>query len=153
MIQIRRVMEDLMGFEGTVAHGDRHVVYDDATGKPAKGTGKLTIGYGRNLEERGISAREAEAMLRADVEHAAHYAQQLVSVGAWAAMGEVRREILTQMVFQLGFHGTRKFGRMLAAIERSDYATAAREMIDSNWYRQTTARAMTLAERMRTGRA
>lgn len=152
-MDLARLCEDIKREEGAVKLHGRHVVYDDATGKPAKGTGKLTIGYGRNLEERGISDREAEAMLRADVEHAAHYAQQLVSVGAWAAMGEIRREVLTQMVFQLGFHGTRKFGRMLAAIERGDYAAAAREMIDSNWYRQTTARAMTLAERMRTGRA
>lgn len=144
-------MDDLIGFEGTVAHGDRHIVYDDATGKPAKGIGKLTIGYGRNLEERGISDREAEAMLRADVEHAAHYAQQLVSVGAWAAMGEVRREVLTQMVFQLGFHGARKFGRMLAAIERGQYVEASMEMIDSAWYDQATRRVTTMAERMRSG--
>ena len=56
--------------------------------------------------------------------------------------------ILTEMVFQLGKNGVRKFKKMLRAITIKDYQEASVQMIDSKWARQTPERAKRLAKMM-----
>ena len=58
------------------------------------------------------------------------------------------QNIITEMVFQMGTAGVLKFRNMRAALEQRDYATAANEMLDSRWARQTPSRAEDLARRM-----
>ena len=148
-----RIFTDLFAFEAKVLKDGNEVVYDDRTGKAAHGVGILTVGYGRNLQGRGLTEEEARFLFKNDVEEAVIYAKRLLSVAAWEAMGDVRREVLVQMVFQMGFHGVRLFRRMLAALERNDYSTAAAEMVDSAWYRdpRTNERAHTLKSWMLAG--
>jgi lysozyme len=43
--------------------------------------------------------------------------------------------VLVNMRFNLGLSGLKKFKKMLAALSRKDFATAAEEMIDSKWHR------------------
>jgi len=45
---------------------------------------------------------------------------------------------MISMVYQLGFGGVGKFKKFLAAMAEGDYTTAAHEMLDSLWARQTT---------------
>jgi lysozyme len=52
---------------------------------------------------------------------------------------------LVQMCYQLGVDGVLGFKIMLAALERGDRETAAVCALDSDWYRQTPARAERLA--------
>ena len=111
--------------------------------------GKLTIGYGRNLEAIGITDDEAEGMLRSDITTAHKYAEMLVD--NWSLLSELRQEVLTEMVFQLGFKGTSRFKKMLEAIEANDFTTAGIEMLDSRWAKQTPGRARRLAENMTNG--
>lgn len=85
--------------------------------------GKLTIGYGRNLEDTGIT--EAEA-----------------------SIPEQRLYVLTDMIFNIGYTRVLGFKKMLAAIKRDDYKAAAKEMLDSNWARQVGNRATKLAALM-----
>ena len=62
--------------------------------------GKLTIGYGRNLDDAGISEEEAEAMLKADLSRAR---LKVTDAGfSRTNIGEARFEALCMMVFQLG---------------------------------------------------
>jgi len=58
--------------------------------------------------------------------------------------------IMIEMVFQLGEFGVSKFKKMIAAIERKEYAIASEEMLDSKWSSQTPRRAEELSLRMRT---
>lgn len=62
--------------------------------------------------------------------------------------GEVK-SVIIEMGYQLGLAGLKKFHNMVAALERRDYATAADEMLDSLWARQTPGRAHELADRIR----
>ena len=117
--------------------------------KPYRCTaGKLTIGYGRNLEDRGITIAEAEYLLQNDVEcfHA-----QLSKFPAFAKLNEARQAVLINMAFNLGVDGLRNFKMMWAAISLDNYQGAAVQMLQSKWAGQVGERAKRLAEIMRRG--
>lgn len=111
--------------------------------------GFLTIGYGLNLDA-GITTVEAEWLLAHRVRHV-----ECAVAGAlswWSRLDEVRRGVLVALAYQAGVEGLLKFRATLAAVERGDYDTAARQMLRSKWATQTPARAARTAEAMRTGR-
>lgn len=117
--------------------------------KPYRCTaGKLTIGYGRNLEDRGICPTEAEAMLRSDIEAVL---LQLADIDEYQKLNAARRAVLADMTFNLGFKGVLAFRRMWAALARGDHVGAATEMLDSKWAQQVGRRAQHLEQIMRTG--
>ena len=110
--------------------------------------GRLTIGYGHNLEN-GISPTVAALILQEDM----HTAQAAVQ-GAWKwwkNLDEVRQFVLVDMCFNMGLAKLCTFKKFLAAIQRGDFTTAAREMLESRWAGQVGHRARELAEMMRTG--
>lgn len=118
--------------------------------KPYNDTlGKLTVGYGRALYENPLTKEEAEYLLQNDVEKSINLASNLTP--AWHNLNAVRRAVLVNMVFQLGAGGVKRFRRMIAALENGDYETAADEMLDSRWYKQTPNRALELSKLMRSG--
>ncbi|MGH9501677.1 MAG: glycoside hydrolase family protein [Terriglobales bacterium] len=112
--------------------------------------GKLTIGVGRNLDDVGISRDEADYLLTNDIKLRAigMLAKQLPWTGALDAP---RLGVLANMTFNEGMGHLLEFRNMLAALERSDYETAAAEMKDSLWYRQVGTRAWRLVTQMQTG--
>lgn len=117
--------------------------------KPYKcSEGYLTIGYGRNLEARGITAQEANEMLLNDV---SEVEEALHRMGFLSDPSDVRRAVLINMAFQLGIGGLLKFEKMLSAYLDGYYELAAKEMLDSKWAGQTPNRAKELADQMRTG--
>ena len=59
------------------------------------------------------------------------------------------KEVVIEMVYQMGEGGVSKFKGMLSALKEARYTDASEEMIDSLWYRQTPNRASELAETMR----
>ena len=97
--------------------------------------GKWTIGYGRNLEARGISRDEAELMLDNDIKF---YTEQVEKSLPWAKtdLNEARKSVLVNMAFNMGMVGLLGFKKMLAAARRGDYVSAAAEMVMSDWYQQ-----------------
>ena len=56
----------------------------------------------------------------------------------WDDLNEVRRNVLLSMAYQMGVEGLAKFVKMRAAIERGDFAEAAREGLDSRWAKHDT---------------
>ena len=120
------------------------------SGRPYKDTlGFSTIGYGRNLDVRGISEAEAETMLENDICWANN---QLFSCYPWLkALDDPRKYVLISMVFNMGIGKFRDFDKMLSALKRTDFETASKEMLNSEWAKQTKSRAVKLAEIMRTG--
>ena len=96
--------------------------------------GKLTIGVGRNLSDVGISAVEAYDLLEHDIDRAV---LALSARYIWfGTLDPVRQAVLVNLCFNLGIGGLRKFVNTLAAVERGDYAAAARGLQASLWYRQ-----------------
>lgn len=111
--------------------------------------GKLTIGIGRNLEDKGISEKEADIMLENDIEY---FHMKLTQRLEWFyKLCECRQNVLVNMAFNLGVGGLLTFRNMLAFVELGDYDLAADEMLDSKWANQVSNRAIELANQMRTG--
>lgn len=118
--------------------------------KPKPDTvGKLTIGWGRNLDDKGISPEEAEMMLTNDINEST---QEVSAAWPWtAALNDARFAVLVGMHFNMGLAGLLTFEKMFAALRQDDYETAAREIIASKAYKQEPARITRWAEQMRTG--
>lgn len=112
--------------------------------------GKLTIGYGRNLTDRGITQAEAEHLLAGDIQIALDDAMAL-SGPVWHHFSPNRKAVLVDMSFNLGKARLKKFKRTWAALHRCDYDSAAREMLNSLWAHQVGQRALNLSEIMRNG--
>jgi lysozyme len=119
--------------------------------KPYRCTaGKLTIGVGRNLEDRGISAEESAMLLANDI---AAMERELQHALPWAAtLDEVRQRVLLDMAFNLGIVGLLAFKRTLATVAAGQYQQAATMMLDSKWARQVGQRAERLSRMMATGK-
>lgn len=66
-------------------------------------------------------------------------------------LNNTRQDVMISMVYQLGFGGIAKFKKFIAAMERKDYDTAAVEMLDSLWARQTPNRAKRQADMIKNG--
>ncbi len=118
--------------------------------KPYKCTaGKLTIGVGRNLEDNGISEKEAMLMLHNDL---MVVLADLNQFDWFLALDEIRQRVVIDMRFNLGPKGFREFKKMIKALKNKDYEKAAEEMINSKWYTQVNVRSKTLVKMMLTGR-
>lgn len=123
--------------------GFRKTVYLDSEGIE-------TIGVGRNLRDRGLSEDEINLLLRNDIETAILDAIDVLPC-SFHSLTDARQRVLVNMCFNLGRPRLRKFKKMLAAVEREDYETAAAEMLNSKWARQVGPRAVRLADMMRAG--
>jgi len=117
--------------------------------KPYKCTaGYLTIGVGRNIEERGLSDDEIDYLLTNDVNIVT---DELVKSFDWYAdLSPVRQRVVVDMVFNLGMPRFKQFKNMIAAIEAGDWMEASNQMMDSRWAKQVGFRASRLAEMMET---
>ena len=118
--------------------------------KPYRCTaGKLSIGYGRNLDDVGITKLEAEYLLMNDLQRSENDAKKLPG---FDNCSQVRRDVLIEMVFNIGLPRVLGFRKMLAALSNGDYAEAARQMLDSKWHKDVGNRADRLAWRMENDR-
>lgn len=110
--------------------------------------GKLTIGVGRNLDDRGISVDESRYLLSNDI---ANTLRDCDSLDYWDTLDPVRQLVVADMVFNLGLSRFLRFVKLNAALALHDYTLAAEEMKDSNWYNQVGRRAWKLREAMLSG--
>lgn len=111
--------------------------------------GALTIGYGHNLDARGISIEVAELLLKQDLEIAEKEVKNACIW--WPKLDDARFCVLVEMCFNLGISRLVGFKKMLSAVEAGDYKTAAQEMLASKWAVQVGRRAVELAKIMEKG--
>lgn len=69
----------------------------------------------------------------------------------YQGLDPVRQSAIQNMCFQLGILGVSKFKKMWAALARGDYSQAAKEGLDSNWFKQTPNRSRRVMTTLRTG--
>lgn len=112
--------------------------------------GKLTIGVGFNLEANAMCDAAIGAQMRHDIAKAQTQAAGVIGE-VWAEMDEVRRDVVTSMVFQMGAGGFAKFTDTIELIQQKKWAEAADAMLQSKWAKQTKKRAERLSQMMRTG--
>jgi lysozyme len=147
-VKHKRLRDRLIGHEGL-----RLVVYDDKTGEPLRPgmvvKGNPTIGFGRALNVNGISMAEAHYLLDNDITRATKDAQNF----SWFwELNDARQEVVIEMLFNLGLRDFVGFKRMIAAIQRKDYESAADEMTLSRWAKQVGDRDLVLCQMMRSGK-
>ncbi len=116
----------------------------------ADSVGKISIGWGRNLSDKGITKDEAEYLFANDLSEARIVvAQQL----PWSTdLDEARQAVLINMAFNMGINRLLSFHNTLALIKAGSYAHAAEEMRKSKWAAQVGERAERLARQMRSGK-
>jgi GH24 family phage-related lysozyme (muramidase) len=141
--------------------GRRQAVYTDTEAN-------RTVGVGFNLERAGARERieavganfddvlngeqtltdeQIDQLLQQDVEDAMDEARNLV--GNFDNLPEDAQRIVVDMVFNLGATGFEGFANTRQALEERDFATAADEMEDSQWYDQVGNRSEHHVETMR----
>ena len=128
--------------EGSVMEDGRHMPYEDSVGK-------MTIAFGRNLTDQGVSDSEAESMLWNDVQEAIKELED--NLPFFNDLSEPRRNALIDMRFNMGLTRFMGFKKMLDAFERKEYGTAAHEALDSKWAGQVGSRAQRDAKMIREG--
>ena len=110
---------------------------------------KTTIGYGRNLDDVGITEVEAEFLLKIDALQSITDVEDIFP--AFRGFTENRQISLINMMFNLGKTRFVKFVNMIDAVNVEDWDRAALEAKDSRWYDQVGARAVELVNLLMKG--
>ena len=138
-----RLLESVKKHEGY-----RNKVYLDTLGKRTVGVGHLCVEDfwedDKEYEEKFLMT-----ILEHDLSDAIKGANDLMAENGCMDMIEKAHELIIEMVFQLGKTGVSKFRNMWKALSALDYSTAAEQMLDSRWAKQTTNRANGMADIMR----
>lgn len=133
------MIEDLVA-QLKADEGFRPKVYRDTVGK-------ATIGWGRNLDDVGVSVGEAETLLWNDINITIHTLK--VELPWTSQLSDARFGVLCNMTFNMGLPTLLCFTKMLAAVKSGDYEEAAKQMESSKWASEVGARAHRLALQMR----
>jgi lysozyme len=116
---------------------------------------KLTVGIGHNLTDGGLPSEIVEALYEYDWKE--KWDALLIALPWVAFIGEPRQAALLNMAFNMGVGSWEKqtgllgFRKMLAAAETGDWATAAREALDSDYADDVGDRARRVAQQLETG--
>lgn len=114
--------------------------------------GKLTIGVGRNLDDRGITIEECQALLDNDINACTSAAETLLGAEFFGSLETARQLAIVNMIFQLGTVGFAKFSRTIDAIKRHAWTEAANNARASLWAKQTPERAARVIYMLETGK-
>ena len=116
--------------------------YKDILGKP-------TIGYGhliKNKERHLFFKKQTKESLNKVFEN--DFNTALISFQQHFNTSKTRpkktKELIIEMIFQIGVGGVLKFKKMIRQIEKNNKHLAALEMMDSLWYSQTPKRVESL---------
>ena len=137
-----RLLESVKKHEGY-----RNKVYLDTLGKRTVGVGHLCVEDfwedDKEYEEKFLMT-----ILEHDLSDAIKGANDLMAENGCMDINEKAHELIIEMVFQLGKTGVSKFRNMWKALSTLDYSTAAEQMLDSRWAKQTPNRAQAMSAEM-----
>ena len=107
--------------------------------------GKLTVGYGHNLEDEEMPEEVAATLLIWKIGKCLRECERF---DWFAGLSGTRKEVIINMVFNMGYAGVSEFRNMIAAIYAKDWPDAGFEMLDSKWHSDVGERAERLARIM-----
>lgn len=110
---------------------------------PIHGWEVPTFGYGFTH----ISERHARKMLEEIVNNIEHRLK--IKIRHFYDMPWQVRAVLIEMAYQIGVEGLLKFENTIKFLQAGDFESAADEMLDSVWAKQTPARAQHLSDIVR----
>ena len=125
--------------------GRRETIYRDSLGY-------LTIGIGRLLDPRkGGRLRPKEVDFLFDNDYDEKEEQCARMFPGWAKLNPPRQAAIVNMCFQMGITGVLQFKKMVQAMVDEHWADARHHALDSEWAKQTPARARRVAYQIETG--
>jgi len=143
-MNIEQLKETLKVDEGVV-----YEIYNDHLGYATFGIGHLVL---EGEPEHGLSVgtpvsedRVNECFVK-DLQSVVEDCKKLHD--AWDGYPEEAKQIIANMMFNMGLTRLSKFNKHNAALQSGDWKEAAVEGRDSRWYKQVTNRAERLMERL-----
>lgn len=106
--------------------------------------GKVTIGVGLNLTDRGLSVDEINLLFETDFQIAEGILD--IWLPQWRDYSVKRQAALTSLAYNLGGPRLSQFVKLKAALQKQDFTTAAQEALQSKWAGQVGARAQEIAD-------
>ncbi len=107
--------------------GERLLPYVDTVGK-------ITIGVGHNLTDRGIPKEISQTLLTVDLDESVY---ELDRTFIWfAGLDDIRQRALIDLHFNIGLPRFLTFRFMIKACATGQFALAAHELLDSKWASQ-----------------
>mgnify|MGYP003128365776 FL=1 len=141
-MNMERLLQSVKDHEGY-----RNKVYLDTLGKRTVGVGHLCVEDfwedDKEYEEKFLMT-----ILEHDLQSAIKGAKELMSENGCNDIDEIAEELIIEMVFQLGKTGVSKFRNMWKHLSALEYSSAASEMLDSRWAKQTPNRAKNMSAQM-----
>lgn len=110
--------------------------------------GKLTIGVGHNLDDKGLTQAQIRSILIDDLTDTVNFLNFKLP---WLKdLDDVRQRAVANMTFDL-MGKILDFKHMLAALQAKDWIKASDELLNSTFAKQTGQRARDLAKMLLTG--
>ena len=123
--------------------------YKDSLGKRTIGFGHLCVEPEQWDDDKEYTREELERVFDNDFEEALKNAESLIGE---RSINFIAKQVIIEMVFQLGIGGVGKFKKMWSALDKEDYGEASFQMMDSLWAKQTPNRAEKLSQKMRSAK-
>lgn len=101
--------------------------------------GKLTIGIGRNLEDKGLSDSEVMYLFDNDLQDTQDSAESIFEDFSQYTIEE--QTVILDMLFNLGTTRFKTFKKFIRAIKEGDLKEAARQIEQSAYFHQVPNRA------------
>jgi lysozyme len=139
-MDMERLLKSVKQHEGYKDH-----VYLDTRNKRTVGVGHLCV-EDHWEDHKKYPEEMLMNILKDDLKNAIQGAGELCS--DCPDLRDQAKELIVEMVFQLGKTGVSKFRNMWKALKVPDYPTAAKEMLDSRWAKQTPNRAKEMSDHM-----
>lgn len=111
--------------------------------------GKLTIGYGHNLEDNGLTKTACEYILFEDIEEAKRNLYAIFTRDFFDSLSDNQKIALVDMMFNLGLSRFLTFKKFILAVKNKDFIKASAEIINSRAYQQNKSRFKKLSEQIK----
>lgn len=112
-------------------------------------SGCLTIGIGRNLDDKGISQKVADIMLEEDIQDATADLEK--NIEGFRELPITVQEALVNMCFNMGISRLMQFKKTLALIQEGKFVKAGNEALNSKWASQVGYRSVEVAALIKEG--
>ena len=122
-------MKDLNNLKEMIA---RHEGYEPRVYKCTNGYD--TIGYGFAIKDLYMDKEVSDLILDQKIQQMLKRILSHEDWGEWfPGKPQAIKEVLIDMIFQIGFSGVRKFRKTIQYIKDDNFLMAGEEMLDSKW--------------------
>ena len=136
--------EEIRSHEGFV-----NKIYKDHLGFPTIFYGHLITSEDNYEEDKEYPKEMGDEVFEMDFQKSLASTENLIGS---RPVNHAAKEVLIEMVYQMGVGGVSKFKKMWAALDSENYEEAGNQMLDSRWAKQTPHRCGKLSGKMKSAK-